>query len=270
MTPLAERMLGWVLTLCCAAILVLSLHSAKAQRRTRTCQGKGTLEVTVVDSAGTLRLCTRGEIEDWLDKQYGVYAGLPLDKVDLCRMERILREQSVIRDCEAWMGDDGILHLAVTERTPLLRLQCGHRWLYADALGHLFPLRIGPGSPRVPVVDGHIPLSPQNFQGGVPKSQREKAWLAQMVKLTSQLEQSAWAADICQIHASEDGTLQLVSRSGDERFLFGPPVRIDEKLELLDIYLRRIAPARGRPKYKVVDLRHRGQLVCKKNTGKDN
>ena len=93
-------------------------------RRARTCQGKGTLDVLVADSLER-RFVGKEDVAAWLEKEYKAYAGLPLDSVDLGRIERLVEAHSVVRSCEAWLTDDGILHVELSQRQPVVRFECG-------------------------------------------------------------------------------------------------------------------------------------------------
>ena len=73
-----------------------------------------------------------------------------------------------------------------------------------------------------------------------------------------------WEKNIGEILADGEENLVLVPKQGRERFLFGPPVRVQEKFALMEAYYRTVAPSRDEGYYGVVDLRYKGQLVCRK------
>ena len=262
MKPIARRGLGLLLVLTCAAVWLLTSGAAQRQRRARTCQGKGTLDVVVTDSAER-RFVARADIEQWLEAEYRAYAGLPLDSVDLGRIERIVLDHSAVRDCEAWLTDDGILHVQLSQRQPVLRLEGGGNACYTDAGGFLFPLQAR-GSVDVPVVDGNLPLPlPRGFKGEVADP-AQRAWLQQVIGLVCQMQGTVWEHDIRHITVDAKGNLVLQPVQGREQFLFGPPVRVAEKLGLMAAYYEGVAPAKEAGWYRTVDVRYRGQLVCRK------
>ena len=140
MKPIARRGLGLLLVACCSLTWMLTSSMSRKELRGRTCQGKGTLDVLVTDSLER-RFVTREDIEHWLETEYRAYAGLPLDSVNLDRIENIICAHSAVRDCEAWLTDDGILHVALSQRQPVMRIQDGQNGYYSDAEGFLFPLQ---------------------------------------------------------------------------------------------------------------------------------
>lgn len=262
MKPIARRGLGLLLIACCCAVWILSTSMSERQRRARTCQGKGTLDVLVTDSLER-HFVTREDVETWLDQEYRAYAGLPLDSVDLDRIEKIIRSHSAVRDCESWLTDDGILHVSLSQRQPVVRFQDGQNGYYSDATGFLFPLQ-SRGSVRVPVVDGAVPLHvARGFKGEVTDP-KEKEWLQRMLHLVNYMNGTVWEKNISQIHVNKDEDLVLIPREGRERFLFGAPTRIEDKFDLMAAYYTSVAPSKEPGWYGLVDVRHRKQLVCRK------
>lgn len=262
MKPIVRHSLGLLVLAACAAVLVLSSGMARRELRTRTCQGKGKLQVTVTDSLER-RFVARADVQEWLDKEYGAYAGLPLDSVDLTRIEKLICSHSAVRDCEAWITDDGVLHVQLSQRQPVVRLEDGQNACYADETGFLFPLQ-SRGSVNVPVVGGKLPFSIQRgFKGNLEDSGKA-LWLMQVISLVDYMEGTVWEKNIGKIGVRGNGELVLYPVQGKEVFLFGPPVRIPEKFKLLTAYYRSVVPSKAPGYYSKVDLRYRKQLVCKK------
>lgn len=260
MKPIVRRGLGLLVILSFSIAGLISSKMGEKQRRGRTCQGKANLEVVVSDSLER-HFVTRQDIEEWLDKEYRAYAGLPLDSVDLHRIEGIIAGHSAVRECQAWLTDDGILHVRLSQREPVVRFDDGRNGCYADAEGFIFPLQAR-GEADVPLISGNIPLKWKRGFKGFPEEEEERTWLMQAVALVHAMKGTSWEQTIGQIRADGNGDLVLLPREGKEAFIFGPPVGIDEKFRLLSAYYQRVAPLQKG--YKTVDLRYSGQLVCKK------
>jgi cell division protein FtsQ len=73
-----------------------------------------------------------------------------------------------------------------------------------------------------------------------------------------------WENNIEKITVAEDGNLVIKPVQGKEQFIFGPPVRIAEKFSLMDRYYTTVAPSKEAGFYSTVDIRYKGQLVCRK------
>ena len=261
MKPIMRRGLGLLVIVCTALVWTVSTGLARKQLRTRTCQGKGNLDVTVTDSLER-RFVGKENIEAWLDKEYRAYAGLPLDSVDLGRIEHIIQSHSAVNECQAWLTDDGVLHVRLSQRQPVVRFDDGRNGYYADATGFLFPLQARGGA-DVPLVEGHIPLKVARGYKGEPATPEERMWLARMVDLACYMQGTVWEQNIRHISVSADGDLTLYPLEGKERFLFGPAVRVPQKFALMERYYESVAPAFQPGHYSTVDLRYRGQLVCR-------
>lgn len=260
MKPFFRKGLGLVLVVLCAATWVVTTGMSVRERRGRTCQGKGTLDVTIADSLER-QFVTRVDVAQWLEKEYRAYAGLPLDSVDLDHIEKLVCAHSVVRDAQAWLTDDGILHVELNQRQPVVRFDDGTNGYYADATGFVFPLQAR-GSVDVPVVDGCIPMKiPRGFKG-TPADAAEKAWLDRMIGMVNTITGTVWEHNILKITVNRKGDLVMTPRLGREQFIFGEPVRTQEKLRLMKAYYESVVPVH--PEYRTVDLRYRGQLVCRK------
>lgn len=260
MKPIVRRGLEVLTVLACAAVWMLTTRMGQRERRTRTCQSG--IQVTVLDSA-VRHFVAKEDLEKWLDLDYHAYVGLPLDSVNLDRIEKLVMSRSAVRSCEVWLTDDGILHLDISQREPVVRFDDGHNGYYSDATGFIFPLQ-SRGSAEVPVVDGKLPLKVERGFKGMPEDPAQLEWLKQVIGLVNYIKGSVWENNIKQITVDAKGDLVLTPWEGRERFIFGEPVRIQEKLLLMRSYYEAVVPSMEPGYYSTVDLRYRNQLVCRK------
>jgi cell division protein FtsQ len=66
-----------------------------------------------------------------------------------------------------------------------------------------------------------------------------------------------------QISVEEGRNLILIPGEGNERFLFGQPTDIEDKFSRMEKYYTHILPAKGKDFYEIVDLKYKGQIVCR-------
>jgi cell division protein FtsQ len=163
----------------------------------------------------------------------------------------------------AYVTKDGTLHVEVTQRRPVVRFQKKNGGFYADAEGYIFPLQSSYAS-HVQVIDGAIPLAANSGYKGSIGNPDERKWFESMMKLVNHIEDSKdWKGKIVQIHVMENSDIVLIPRKGNEKFIFGQPVDIEDKLDRMGRYYKAIIPEKGQDRYKSVDLRYRGQIVCR-------
>lgn len=240
-----------IITVACAvavaACLTFAYMAGVSSRKPLTCKG---VKVVIADSTSN-SFVSRDDVRKFLDKEYGEYLDLPLDSLELDRMERVLEGKSAINKTEAFVTKDGILNILVTQRRPVVRFQ-GPGWgYYADAEGRAFPLQSSYAS-YVPVIDGNIPQMSDSLR------------IAKSTALVNYLENSGiWRDKFVQITIGSKGDITLIPREGKERFIIGQPSGIEEKVKKMEMYYTHIIPEKGSGHYKTVDLRFKDQIVCR-------
>ena len=242
-----------------AAALIASCVAGAADRKPIVCKG---VKIVIADSTVN-QFVTPSEVKKYIDKEYSGYIGMPIDEIDLVKVEAILDEKTAIYKSEAYTTKDSLLNISITQRRPIVRFQKGDKGFYADAEGFLFPLQSTYAS-YVQIIDGAIPLKNEHGYKGTPDTEEEKLWLKRMIDLVKYIDGSRkWKDAIVQISVGEDGNLTLVPRKGKEKFIFGHPTEIEDKFEKMELYYKAIAPAKEEGRYKSVDLRFDGQIVCR-------
>ena len=242
-----------------AACLVLAYMSGVSCRAPLKCTG---LNVVIADSSMN-RFVSKADVKKFLDKEYGEYIGMPLDSIDLVKVEKIIDGRSAVNKSEAYTTRDGMLNVRLTQRTPVVRFQKSDGGFYADAEGFLFPLQSSYAS-RVQVIDGDIPLKANSGYKGEISDEKGKAWLGKVIDLVNYMEGSrTWKDKIVQITVCNNGELIMVPREGRERFHFGQPDDIHEKFRKMELYYTSIVPAKGEKDYSMVNLEYQGQIVCR-------
>lgn len=239
--------------------LTASFGVSSASRNKVVCSD---VSVIVRDSAHS-RFVTEDDVLEYLEKGYGKTGGIPVNNLDLKEIESILDSQSAVLKSEAYCTGDGVLHIDITQRKPLMRFQKGSEGFYADAHGYIFPMKTGKSS-YVTVIDGEIPLKLGDAGRGKATSGKERLWLEHMTGLVEYMAESkVWENNIVQIHVEKNGDLVMIPREGKERFIFGKPTDVERKFALMDCYYTGIIPARGKDYYRTVDLRYEGQIICR-------
>ena len=234
------------------------LYRNVRQEQSRLICGK--LEVSFSDS---LRFVSEQDIREYLDTRYGSFIGQRLDSVGLSRIEDILESRSAVMRCEAWTTDDGVLHLDVTQRAPVLRFQDGERGFYVDAEGFIFPLHPTYTAP-VPVIEGAIPVDvPEGYKGETPGEEAQQ-WIAGVLEVDRYIAASRnWKDRVSSFRVRPGGEIVLQLEGRPEQFILGQPEDIPDKFARIEQYLGVIAPTLGEGHYRTVNVKYNQQIICR-------
>ena len=88
-----EAVFGAVLLFC----IVCSFIAGSASRTSLKCSR---LEVVVADSIRN-GFVSKADIRQYLDKEYGQYIGIPIDSLDLTKIEKIIDGRSAVMKSQA-------------------------------------------------------------------------------------------------------------------------------------------------------------------------
>lgn len=242
-----------VLVFGTAAVAVIA---GRNSRKPLVCKS---LDVVIVDSLEN-DFVNKADVKRFLDKEYGGYIGTVLDSIDLCRIETIIDGRSAVMKSQAFVTKDGTLHIKVTQRKPIVRFQKTDGGFYADAEGYVFPLQSSYAS-YVQIIDGDIPINMKSGHKGEIENPEEKIWFDKVMKLVNFIEDSPWKERIVQIHVGNGGELTLIPREGEEKFIIGQPMNIEDKFARIEKYYTAIAPLERN--YKTINLIFNGQIVCR-------
>ena len=110
-----EAILGAVLTACIICAFVAGRESRADLRCTD-------VVIEITDSVENSFVSVT-DINRYLDREYGAYIGEPLDSLDLTRIEKIIDGRSAVMKSEAFVTRDGLLHIKVCQRKPIVRFQ---------------------------------------------------------------------------------------------------------------------------------------------------
>lgn len=242
------------IALLLAAFVLLGLLSRRA-RRERTCEG------VQVEFSDDFNFVTEDDIKGYIDRYAGNYLGRRLDSLDLNGIENMLDQQSAVLKSEVYSGGDGMMHVVVSQREPVLRFQSPESGFYIDDRGFIFPLQDNYTS-LVPVIDGNIPIHVSPNYKGEARTEKEAAWIRGVQEMVEYMQGNAiWAENIVQIHVDENSDILMIPREGEETFIFGSPDDIPAKFSRMEKYYQYIKP--GEKKYTIVNVKYKGQIICK-------
>lgn len=207
---------------------------------------------------------TEEDIKNWLESGFGHYVGQKLDSMDLYGMEKFLDGKTAIRKSEVYTTPDGTINVIITQREPVLRFQKKDYGFYVDERGYVFPLQKRYEA-KVPVVTGEIPVSCGPGFKGELQDKREAEWMLGIISLMDYISDSRrWAGYSDRLTVEADGDIVMKAVEGKEKIILGTPERMEEKFRFLEKYYDVIKPLKPEGYYSTVNLKYRGQIVCRR------
>lgn len=259
MSKARRYILSSVLAALLAAVLALAWSSVRTRLHATACTS---LEITFADS---LHFVSKADIKGYLDSKYGNYIGQKMDSVQLYRIEEIVSSRSSVTGAEAWITDDGVLHLKVSQRAPSLRFEDNGRGFYVDAGGYIFPLHPS-YTADVPLVRGRFPVDIGANYRGEAQTAKERQWISQMLEFYGYVSSSRrWASEVSGVRSDKAGELSFSLESAPGlKVIFGRPENIRDKFARIDNYFNYIVPNAEDGPYKTVNVKYNNQIICRK------
>ncbi len=184
--------------------------------------------------------------------------GMPLGKENLIgkssnalnfnAMEEKLLSYPSIKNAEIYLGMSGILKMDITQRHPLLRVmpqsQLGY---YICEDGVKIPLSSN-FSPNVIPVTGFMN----------DKIDRKLYCIVRFVN-----NNSFWKEQIQQLFVSDNQDISFIPTIGVHEVILGDTNNLEKKFNKLDLFYKNGLSKIGWDKYKSINLKYKGQVICK-------
>jgi len=232
-------------TIVCLAAVAVGILGRKAMNASRICRG---ICVDVTDNA-TIKFLDNSDIIDMIDRDYGGYVNRPVNAVNLYEIERCLGSKPFVRKCNAYMTEDDILSISITQCTPVVKIVREDRLWYIDDMGFCF--RIAKDwCDDIPAVTGPAPVDDESWNRNLSTA------------VTNLRRNRRLGADIRDLESNESGELTLHLASREEDFIYGYPVENEEKIKRIIVYLDNIAGKYGK-EYSSINVKYSGQIVCR-------
>jgi cell division protein FtsQ len=256
-----KKIIIWV-----AAILYLGLVLGFFANRYEKILCKS-IKVKITDSIDR-RFLASTDILKVLDRNNIKYIGVPLSKIDLNRIEQVVKANQIVDECKAYTGINGILHVEITQREPIVRIiDKRKQGYYIDRVGNVLNLSLR-FAPRVLVVNGNIktpfivgkPANINNLRDSIAAGR-----LKDICTLVSFIyEEDFWNAQIVQVYVNNDNEFELIPRIGPHIILLGSLDDYQEKFRKLEIFYKEGLNNVGWNQYLTINLKFKDQVVCTK------
>ena len=244
----------WVLFF---SIVGIVLYSAVLRKRTSFADS---VLVNVIALENGEKLITENDVRQALMRSFGnTLEGTELKRLEVERVEKVLEEDPFVENADSYVDQNNVLHIRIEQRAPMLRVldNSGGNY-YIDEKGVKMPPSRN-FTAHVLVATGNINPYTADFR------QKKRHALKDLMTLTETLNKDKFLRDfIQQIHVNSAGEFVLVPLIGDQQILLGSIRRLDDKLNRLKTFYKEAMPYTGWRKYHTINLKYKGQIVCKK------
>jgi cell division protein FtsQ len=225
------------------------------------------IDITIRDTSDN-RFVNDKDIRKMIDRNGINYLGMPLNSVDLTSIEASIGKNQLVKECKAFTGINGTLHVEIIQRQPLVRvIEADGKGYYIDYEGNV--LNLSPHySPHVLIVNGRFLTrlkigEPANVTKlGESKSNQ---LLKDIYELALFIDSNKlWKAQIVQVYVNKSLEFELVPRVGPHVIILGSLKDYQDKFEKLEIFYKNGLNRVGWNNYIKINLKYKDQIVCSK------
>lgn len=244
--------LTWLVSLAGLVVLMSFIETKKVNQKCKD------LKVIL---PGRNNFIERSEVDRILMEAGGALVGRDLRDINIHKLENSLRSNPFIEFAKVYADMDGVIHVEIRQRQPLLRIiNRANVQYYIDENGLKMPLSEN-FTANVLVANG---LIDEDFTGKVDtlntKLAKDLYRMAQFIKADT-----LWDSQIEQLYVDVKGDIEMVPRVGDHKIILGDADSLQTKFRNLLIFYKKAMPKVGWDTYKSINLKYSNQVVAGKN-----
>jgi cell division protein FtsQ len=236
-----------------AALILLFVVAWKAKEE-KKCTS---IQIELVGENTAALFMDEKEILQIIHEQ-GVKEGLPIGDVNLNTLEKYLQTIRWVKNVELFLDNAQSLQVKIEQRIPIARIfTASGNSFYIDKEGLQLPLK------QLTVL--RLPVF-TNFPSDQQKlSKPDSLLLNDILHFTKAVEtDSFFMAQTAQVNIATNGDFELIPSVGDHIVLIGSVENIEDKLNRLYTFYKKVWVQSGLNAYQVIDCRFDNQIVALK------
>lgn len=240
-------------SLSAAALIVLFVVSWKAKSQKKLTD----IQVELVGESAQALFMDEISIRAILNEQ-GVHVGLPLEQLNLTELERFIEKKEWVKNAEFFVDNKLVLEAKIEQRIPIARVfTMNSASFYIDNEGWRLPLK------QLTVLN--LPVF-TGFPTDQPKlSKPDSTLLKDVLTFAKTIQKdSFFMAQVAQVNIEPNGHFQMVPTLGDHLVLLGTIDKLEDKLNRLFTFYKKVWIGSGINAYQVIDCRFDHQVVALK------
>ena len=193
-----------------------------------------------------------------LINEQGVQVGTPVGSINLTKLENTLEATKWVAHADIYLDNQQQLQVKIEQRVPVARVfTVAGSSFYIDNIAQRLPLR-QLSVMRLPIFTG-FPSDKEKLS--VPDS----LLLNDILHFSKTIQQdSFFLAQIAQVNIAPNGDFEMVPTLGDHLVLFGSVDNLEDKLNRLYTFYKKVWVPSGINAFQVLDLRFNHQVVALK------
>lgn len=188
--------------------------------------------------------------------------------LNLLEIEAVIESHEAIKDAEVYLDMDGVLHLDVLQRNPVLRIitQTNMHYYVDEELGLM---SVGYDyTADVPVLSGYLPdtlVQAFRQENDTLKHSDLDFTMQEIIKFADFIyHDKLWRDLFVQIYINKNHEFELVPRISNQIIMLGKLENYEYKMKKLKAIYMEAFPKYGWKNYREINLKYSNQVVCSK------
>ena len=176
------------------------------------------------------------------------FLGKPLNKIDIKEIEYKLRKKPEIKNADVYFNISNQLVIEIEQRNPILRVinNEGKEYYICDDFTKINVSKHF--SPYISPVSGNV------------NAKMDKIMYSLVMYVNNN---SFWKDQIQQYFVNENYDISFIPTTGAHEVILGDIGNLDEKFKKLETFYLKGLKKTGWEKYKTINLKFKGQVICK-------
>jgi cell division protein FtsQ len=240
-------------SIAAAALIVLFVIAWKAKNEKKLTD----IQVELVGESAQALFMDELSIRAILNEQ-GIHVGLPIDRINLTQLEHFIEKTEWVKNAEFFIDNKLVLEAKIEQRIPIARVFTANgNSFYIDKEGWRLPLK------QLTVLN--LPVFTGFPTDQVKLSKPDSALLKDVLFFAKTIQKdSFFMAQVAQVNIEPNGNFQMVPALGDHIVLIGKVDHLEDKLNRLFTFYKKVWVAAGVNAYQVIDCRFDHQVVALK------
>jgi cell division protein FtsQ len=199
----------------------------------------------------------KDEVDNILQVKSNALVGHKLEDINIHALENKLRANPFIEFAKVYMEMDGVIHVEISQRQPILRIvNKFDQDFYIDQHGLKIPLSAN-FTAKVLVATGNIDEMFANRVDSLHSDLTKDLFkTADFIR-----KDSLWSAQIVQIYVNDAREMELIPRVGSQRILLGNADSLSTKFANLLVFYKQALPKVGQDAYKIINIKYANQVI---------